>query len=132
MLCRTPKWKPFIFRNKYRIFKTFQLSDNLIYNSLSNYNINELKQLRNENPFRKTIGHININLVRNKFESLVDLVSPNLDVLMTSETKIDERFPWRDFFISLIRKRRDSSQMHQRNYSQWLVWRSFHGTKLEE
>ena len=83
------------------IFKTFQLSDNLIYNSPSNYNINELKQLRNENPFRKTIGHININLVRNKFESLVDLASPNLDVLMTSETKTDERFPWRDFLYLL-------------------------------
>ena len=43
--------------------------------------------------FRIIIGHNNINSVRNKFGSLVDLVSANLDVLVMSKIKIDETFP---------------------------------------
>ena len=42
---------------------------------------------RNENPYRVIIGHININSIRNKLESLVKYVGNNLDILMVSETK---------------------------------------------
>ena len=53
----------------------------------------ELKQLRNQNPHRIIIGHLNINSIRNKFESLVRFVGNNLDILMVSETKIDDTLP---------------------------------------
>ena len=53
----------------------------------------ELKQLRNQNPHRIIIGHLNINSIRNKFESLVRFIGNNLDILMVSETKIDDAFP---------------------------------------
>ena len=56
------------------------------------YGIQDLKHLRNENPFRVIIGHININSIRNKFEPLVKYVGNNLDILMVSETKIDDTF----------------------------------------
>ena len=52
----------------------------------------ELKHLRNKNPYRVIIGHININSIRNKFESLLKYVGNNLDILMVSETKIDDTF----------------------------------------
>ena len=57
----------------------------------------DLKQLRNQNPHRVIIGHLNINSVRNKFESLVRFVGNNLDILMVSETKIDDTFPESQF-----------------------------------
>ena len=59
----------------------------------------ELKQLRNQNPHRIIIGHLNINSIRNKFESLVSFVSNNLDIFMVSATKIDDTFPESQFLI---------------------------------
>ena len=43
--------------------------------------------------FRIIVGHNNINSVRNKFGSLVDLISASLDVFVMSKIKIDETFP---------------------------------------
>ena len=38
-------------------------------------------------------AHLNINSIRNKFELLSEQVRGNVDVLMVSETKIDDNFP---------------------------------------
>ena len=43
--------------------------------------------------------HININSLINKIELVVDQVKGNIDVLMISETKIDDSFPPGDFLI---------------------------------
>ena len=59
----------------------------------------ELKQLRNQNPHRIIIGHLDINSVRNKLESLVRIAGNNLDILMVSETKINDTFPESQFLI---------------------------------
>ena len=48
---------------------------------------------------RVIIGHININSIRNKFESLVKYVSNNLDILMVLETKINDTFPESQFLM---------------------------------
>ena len=64
----------------------------------------KLKQLRNQNPHRIIIGHLNINSIRNKFESLVRFVGKNLDILMVSETKIDVTFPEPQFLIEFFSK----------------------------
>ena len=66
------------------------------------YDIRELKHLRNENPCRVIIGHININSIKNKFESLVKHVGNNLDILMVSETKIGDTFPESQFLIDAL------------------------------
>ena len=58
-----------------------------------------INDLRNQNPFRGIIGHININSIRNKFEPLVSFINNNLDILMISETKIDDIFPDSLFLI---------------------------------
>ena len=34
-----------------------------------------INDLRNQNPFRVIIGHININSIRNKFEPLVSFIN---------------------------------------------------------
>ena len=54
---------------------------------------------RNENPYRVIIGNININSIRNKFESHEKYVGKNLDILMVSETKTDDTFPESQFLI---------------------------------
>ena len=64
----------------------------------------KLKQLRNQNPYRIIIGHLNINSIRNKFESFVIFVDNDLDILMVSETKIDNTFPESQFLIFNIFK----------------------------
>ena len=77
-------------------------SENLLskpLNEENTYDIRELKHLRNENPYRVIIGHININSIINKFESLVKYVKNNLDILMVSETKIDATFPESQFLM---------------------------------
>ena len=82
--------------------KVLRKSKNLLskpLNEENTYDIQELKHLRNDNPYRVIIGHININSIRYKFKSLVKYVSNNLNILMVSETKIDNTFPESQFLI---------------------------------
>ena len=52
-----------------------------------------LKDLRINNINRLIIGQLNINSLRNKFEQLSTMISGNIDMLMISETKLEETFP---------------------------------------
>ena len=52
-----------------------------------------LRNLRFENPNRIIIGQLNINPIRNKFETLTSLITNEINVLLLSETKSDEMFP---------------------------------------
>ena len=58
-----------------------------------------LAKLRAKNPNRPIIGHININFLGSKFESLKELIKDKLDILVINETKIDESFPTAQFKI---------------------------------
>ena len=58
-----------------------------------------LNTLRVENINRIIFAHININSIRNKFEMLSGMVKRNIDILVISETKIDETFPVSQFMI---------------------------------
>ena len=49
---------------------------------------------------RVIIAQININSIRNKFDALVSGIRGNVDILMTSETKIDDSSPTRQFLIN--------------------------------
>ena len=51
-----------------------------------------LKSLRTSNPDKLVLVHLNINSIRNKFEMLSDQIKGNIDVLLVSETKIDDSF----------------------------------------
>ena len=52
-----------------------------------------LGKLRAGNPNRPIIGHINVNFLAPKFESLKSLIEEKLDILVVTETKLDESFP---------------------------------------
>ena len=59
----------------------------------SNDIIDNLKTLHLKYSESPTIAQININSIRNKFETLVSVVTSDIDIAMISETKIDESFP---------------------------------------
>ena len=52
-----------------------------------------LVHFRKCNQNKLVIIHININSLRNKFELLTEKTKGNVDILLISETKINESFP---------------------------------------
>ena len=58
-----------------------------------------LKDLKAKNEDKVLIGHININFLKNKFDALRSIVQGKVDILLISETKIDEFFPITQFLI---------------------------------
>ena len=70
-------------------------------NYIDKININaELMSRRVKNLNKLIIGHLSINVLRNKFELLAHQIKDNIDILMISETKLDEVFPTSQFFIN--------------------------------
>ena len=74
-------------------------------NIISNQNLNplnpskketdrftELKIFRFKNPKNIIMGHLNINSLRNKFESIKPIISLNFGIFLVSETKLDKCF----------------------------------------
>ena len=62
--------------------------------------LTELKTFHPKNPKNLIMGHININSLRNKFESIKPIISPNFDIFLVSETKLDESFQNNQFSTS--------------------------------
>ena len=62
--------------------------------------ITDLRTFRIKYPSNIIIGHLNINSIRNKFELLSILIGGKVDILLISETKIDNTFPTSQFLMS--------------------------------
>ena len=56
-----------------------------------------LKNLRVKNIKGIIIAHININSIRNKFDTLTDLVTGKIDILLLSDTEVNDSFPSAQF-----------------------------------
>ena len=69
----------------------------------------ELMKYRAKNINKIVLATLNINSIRNKFSSLAEIVSNNIDVLVIQETKLDATFPEGQFLIPGFKKpfRRD-------------------------
>ena len=52
------------------------------------------------NPENVVIGHLNVNSLENKFETVEELVQNKVYNCFFSETKIDEIFPNQQFMIN--------------------------------
>ena len=59
-----------------------------------------LNELRVKNLNRIIVGHININSIRNKFEMLSTLVCDKVDILLISESKLNDTYPTAQFRIN--------------------------------
>ena len=60
----------------------------------------DLKARPLKNFNKLIIARLNINFLQNKFEFLISLIKDNIDVLMISETKLDQSFPTNQFMIN--------------------------------
>ena len=60
----------------------------------------EIKKLRIRNPNKIVIGNLNINSLPNKFGQLKDIVMQHIDVLVLTETKLDDTFPTAQFLVN--------------------------------
>ena len=58
-----------------------------------------LNKVRLNNIDRPIIAHLNINFLYQKFEALKNLVKNRVDILVISETKLDNSFPIGEFEI---------------------------------
>ena len=58
-----------------------------------------LKAIRNGNINKFIIGQLNINSLKKKFDCLVQKITRNIDILMVSETKLDNSFLVGQFLI---------------------------------
>ena len=56
-----------------------------------------LNNVRQKNSSRLIIAQLNINSLRNKFDSFSQMVKDNVGILLISETKIDSSFPTAQF-----------------------------------
>ena len=69
-------------------------------NSLSeSNNVASLCSIRKRNLNKLVVAHLNINSLRLKFDSFVQKITGNVDILMISETKLDNSFPEGQFLI---------------------------------
>ena len=59
-----------------------------------------LKRLKISNPQNLILGHLNINYLRYKFECLKSLIDSNIDLLLISETKLNDSFPNSQFLMT--------------------------------
>ena len=58
-----------------------------------------LRKMKIQFPDKLIIAVLNINSIRNKFDSLSFMVENNADILLISETKLDDSFPSGQFKI---------------------------------
>ena len=63
-----------------------------------------ISEYRTKNKDKVVLATLNINSLRNKFTSLMELVSGNIDILVIEETKIDSTFPEAQFCIPGYKK----------------------------
>ena len=51
-----------------------------------------VQEHRLQNPINVILGHLNVNSLRNKMETVKKLMRNNIDISLFSETKLDETF----------------------------------------
>ena len=72
---------------------------NEIYNDEVLNPLSTIKNLRLSNVNRVVIGNLNINSLPNKFNQLKELVLKHVDILVLTETKLDDSFPNSQFLV---------------------------------
>ena len=58
-----------------------------------------LKKIKSEHPKNLSFGQLNVNSIRNRFESVQEIVQNIFDIFLASETKTDSSFPNQQFYI---------------------------------
>ena len=64
------------------------------------HSLTKIKKLRIRNSNKIIIGNLNVNSLPNKFEQLKDIVMQHIDILVLTETKLDDTFPTAQFLVN--------------------------------
>ena len=88
---------------KYLINANSNLSLSSINNDYKESVKSILKCLRSNHPHKIIIGYININAIRYKFDILKPMITEVSDILMISETKLDDSFPEVRYYVEGFR-----------------------------
>ena len=71
-----------------------------------------LRGLKSKHPKNVFLGHLDVNSLRNKFESLNELIKDTFDIFLETESKLDSSFPDSQFSIPgyrIVRKDRNKN-----------------------
>ena len=86
--------------------------------------------LRIRNPNKIITGNLNINPLPNKFEQLKDKVLQHIDILVLTETKLDDTFPTAQFLVNGFSEPYilDRNRKGGRGYGlhSWLLFGTYH------
>ena len=82
--------------------------------------------MRDDNLNKLIFAHLNINSIRNKFEELISQVKGTVDVLMISETKIDDSFHIASFLIDGLSQPYMVDRNSSGGGSCYMLGRTFH------
>ena len=58
-----------------------------------------LKEIRVNNINRIIVGHLNVNSLAEKFDSMKVIIPGNIDIMVISESKLDDSYPNSQFII---------------------------------
>ena len=75
-----------------------------INNNDTQSDVKILDEIRTKYVKNLIIGHLNINSLVNKFDALSFMIKDKLDILVLVETKLDDSFPDKQFYIEGFRK----------------------------
>ena len=81
------------------VFVSEKVESGLYKNERFDSGCNQLKDIELKNINRISVGQININSLRNKFEFLNSMVNGFVDILLTTECKLDGSFPTAQFHM---------------------------------
>ena len=72
--------------------------------------IDSIRKLKLSSPHKIILGHLNINSLRNKSESVAGIIQGTFDIFLLSESRIDVSFPDKQFCLNDYRIfRKDSN-----------------------
>lgn len=64
--------------------------------------VRNIRKAIKRNLKRIILGHLTINLIRNKFDLTIDQIKDNIDIMVIPESKLDESFPSASLKIQYI------------------------------
>ena len=77
-----------------------EITDSTIVDETIDVNVfDSLSSIRLKNVNKIIIGNLNLNSINAKFEQLKTIINNNIDILILTETKLDETFPTNQFLI---------------------------------
>ena len=69
-------------------------------NDIADNPLNILNKRKRDNPDRLIFGNLNVNSIRSKFDQMKFLLQGKVDILVLTETKLDNSFPTNQFLIA--------------------------------